>query len=546
MASPPVRTLLEAGTRISIPAYTWFLDNFTIDQAAIFQGRWDSSSSFDSYIVPHYPSIIGRPLCHFTNWTFNETLYPGHWTLVMLPCDFTQNATVSITDAAQLVYAFTTQLLQTTGNLTIDGGAFLVWNFSLPVDAAWMLVESDYGFSYPFTDLGLLDSSELAAFLTDPAGFSFSATTNYGPPGSGAFGGPTVSPTAGAYSEVAYNPSNASEVMWLSSPLSAFWPGPSTPILVAVAVGAALSTTVVGASTAVAATATDSSANANPPGVTFAWSVLPPTLGVLSDPTAAATNFIATAAGNGSLEVVASWGGIVLTSTARIRVAAAVPLTLQLQADRSMGPVPLTVAFSALLGGAVVPPTYLWSFGDGSPADTSSSANHTFYVAATYRVALTAREPWGSTATSTLTITALPATTGPLIDYLTVSSARPASAVSESFFATASGGSPPYAWSWRGLPTGCSAGNVPTVACTLPTAGAVVVVVVVTDQDNATASASAYVAIVPSASGDTTVLGGVPPWLSAILLSAVALSALAFVLALRSNLQARRPPSPRS
>ena len=547
---PPVRTLLSAGTQITIPSYTDYTYNFTIDQAATFQGRWDSSSTFDSYIVPSHPQIIFRPLCQSLNWTFNETLSPDNWTLWILPCDFTQNATVTIPSAAQLVYAFSTQLLHPAGNLSVDGGAFAVWNFSLPSDTNWIQIGCDCGYIYPTTDLAILDPSELAAFLGDPAGFDFSTITNFGPPGSTLIdGSPGVpgTPAAGTYAVVLYASSNASVTMWLWGPLSTFWPGPATPILVSVTVATALNTTVVGASMPVAATATDSAGNSNPGGVTFEWVVLPPTLGVLSDPSQPATDFIATSAGTGSLEVEASSGGIVISAVTPIRVAAPAPFELQLGADRSSGPVPLTVAFAASIVGAVVTPTYLWSFGDGSPGDTTPSANHTFAVVGTYVVLLTAREPWGATATSTFTVIALPAEpTGPLMAALSLSSPSPVPGATESFAASASGGTPPYTWSWRGLPTGCSAGNVSTVTCVLPTSGGVMTTVVVTDHDNRTASATAYVAIGPSASGESSFFGSVPTGLAATLAGAVVLSLLAFALALRSNLRGRRPPMART
>lgn len=49
--------------------------------------------------------------------------------------------------------------------------------------------------------------------------------------------------------------------------------------------------------------------------------------------------------------------------------------------------------------------TYLWSFGDGTPASTAASMSHTFPAAGTYVVSLTVTDGWGRAATTTRSMT---------------------------------------------------------------------------------------------------------------------------------------------
>ncbi|MCI4340220.1 MAG: PKD domain-containing protein, partial [Thermoplasmata archaeon] len=471
------------------------------------------------------------------------------YTLWILPCDFSQNATVSITNAAELVYGFTTVWLGAAGSIGLGVGEFLVWNFTLPSNVSWMEFGADLVGLPP--ELGLLDAAELASFLANPGAFNFSTLIDYGPPGppvAGVVPGAAASPPAGPYAVVAYNSANISITLVFRGPLYTIWPGPATPFLQAASVASGPVTTVVGAEIGVAATALDSAGDTNPAGVTFAWSVLPATLGYVSDPTQSATTFVAIAAGDGVLQVDATWDSITLRGTAPIHIDVPAPFVLWVGANRSSGPVPLTVAFNSSSAGAATTPTYAWNFSDGSAEVPGAAVTHTFLVAGTYLVTLTAREPSGATATSTFTITALPEGTGrPLTVNLSVSPSSLLGGSAVAFLASASGGSPPYAWSWIGLPSGCSGGNVATVNCTLPTSGMLVVRAIATDRANQTASAVASVSIAPSAAGGpTSALGNVPLWLTATVAGALVLSGLAFALSLLWYLRGRRPPGTRA
>lgn len=56
------------------------------------------------------------------------------------------------------------------------------------------------------------------------------------------------------------------------------------------------------------------------------------------------------------------------------------------------------------------------------------------------------------------------------------------------FTETASGGSPPYSYSWSGLPSGCLASNSPSISCTVLGAGTQAVQVTVTDSGSSSAT----------------------------------------------------------
>ena len=64
-------------------------------------------------------------------------------------------------------------------------------------------------------------------------------------------------------------------------------------------------------------------------------------------------------------------------------------------ADKTVGPAPLSVGFSALASGGTAPYAYLWSFGDGSAASTAQSPSHTYAMPGFYTATLTVTDARG-------------------------------------------------------------------------------------------------------------------------------------------------------
>ena len=81
--------------------------------------------------------------------------------------------------------------------------------------------------------------------------------------------------------------------------------------------------------------------------------------------------------------------GNVGSGTATIQVAPLISLQVSAFADKTFGLSPLLVQFDRTISGSSGPFTYNWSFGDGTPNDTSSKPNHLYQTAGTYTVTLT-------------------------------------------------------------------------------------------------------------------------------------------------------------
>lgn len=127
-----------------------------------------------------------------------------------------------------------------------------------------------------------------------------------------------------------------------------------------------------------------------------------------------------------------------------IRVSPPGVLTADARADRTTGPLPLTVAFTGTVSGGIPPYTYAWSFGDGGQAATQN-ASHTYPTEGAYPVAFTVRDSASAAATDDhLTIYVGS-------DFQASATGQPlsgAAPLTVQFGAAASGGSPPYAYAW--------------------------------------------------------------------------------------------------
>ncbi len=101
-----------------------------------------------------------------------------------------------------------------------------------------------------------------------------------------------------------------------------------------------------------------------------------------------------------------------------------------------------------MASGGTSPFTFSWSFGDGL-AGTGSPVTHTYSLAGSYTTALTIKDSSSpqQTATSQKTV-AVTSPPPPISASFTLSPSSPSGGQSVSFTASASGGTPPYSYSW--------------------------------------------------------------------------------------------------
>src|SRR5579859_3826037 len=125
------------------------------------------------------------------------------------------------------------------------------------------------------------------------------------------------------------------------------------------------------------------------------------------------------------------------------------PLTAATSASPTTGNAPLSVSFTGSASGGTAPYSYSWNFGDGSTS-TTQNPSHTYSSAGTYTATLTVTDSASPahTATSSVTVT-VNAIGNPLV---ATASATPTSGqvpVNVAFTGTATGGTPPYSYSWN-------------------------------------------------------------------------------------------------
>jgi PKD repeat protein len=174
------------------------------------------------------------------------------------------------------------------------------------------------------------------------------------------------------------------------------------------------------------------------------------------------------------------------------------PLSASASASPSSGNAPLTVSFTGSATGGTAPYTYSWNFGDGSATSTLQNPSHTYSAAGTYTATLTVTDSASPTHTTTAQATVTVSSVGAA---LTASaSANPTSGqtpLSVAFTGTATGGTPPYTYSWS-FGDGSANSTTQNPSHTYNTAGTYTATLTITDSASPAHNASSTVSITAS------------------------------------------------
>jgi PKD repeat protein len=133
-----------------------------------------------------------------------------------------------------------------------------------------------------------------------------------------------------------------------------------------------------------------------------------------------------------------------VTFTTSETVAVGPSLYVSIIANRTAVDIAGSIAFTPSVTEVSTAVNYSWTFGDGGVASTATSPSHSFASEGVFDVVVIVRDLLGGSAEATVTVTVNPALGG-------VASASPASGtarVSETFTATATGGTAPFDFAW--------------------------------------------------------------------------------------------------
>jgi PKD repeat protein len=209
-----------------------------------------------------------------------------------------------------------------------------------------------------------------------------------------------------------------------------------------------------------------------------------------------------------AIVTVTDSSGNTAQALATITVTPTSSLSVTLTSSQDPTPAGTSIHFIASASGGVAPYAFAWTFGDGSYGSNNSSwQGHVYSSAGLFVVTVYADDSGGLTGSATLYENVTPV----VIVSLAVSPDPVNLGGAVTYSATVSGGTAPYAYSWNGLPPGCSPLSGASLYCTPTAAGTYSSTIVVTDAAGIVASASATLSVIGNGTGSLSVTLSVNP-----------------------------------
>jgi PKD repeat protein len=178
------------------------------------------------------------------------------------------------------------------------------------------------------------------------------------------------------------------------------------------------------------------------------------------------------------------------SATVNISVTASPALSASASASPTSGQAPLLVNFTGSASGGKSPYIYRWTFGDGQ-VSTSQNPAHTYQNSGNYTATLTVTDSASANANATVNISV--SANPPISQTIIATPTSGPAPLTVNFTANASGGTPPYAYSWN-FGDGQSS-TEQNVSHTYVAAGTYVATLTVTDSLGATTNGSVTIIV---------------------------------------------------